>query len=55
MSVSSLNLRYCQHKPVRIVQRIIFGCAIVEPENLLVNVAVKVERFDGNIGAAVRA
>src|SRR5271157_1650847 len=46
------NLRKGRDKAVRIGQRIVLCCAVVEPECLLVYVAVKVKRFDSNIGAA---
>ena len=46
-----LDLRHCQHKPIRIIQRIIFRGAVVVPEDLLRPIAVQVEGFHGNIGS----
>ena len=43
------DLRYCQRETIRIIQRIVFGCAVVIPEYLLIHIAVKMERFDANV------
>ena len=45
------DLTHGEIKPVRIVKRIIFCGAIVVSENLLVNVSLQVERFDGDVGS----
>lgn len=49
------DLTHRQIEAVSIIQRIVLGCAIVVAEDLLRNVAVKMERFNRNIGAAKTA
>lgn len=49
------HLHHCKMEAVSIVQRIIFRGAIVEPENLLTDIAVEMERLNGNIGSAQRS
>lgn len=39
----SCDLIHRQHKAVRVVQRVVFGCAIVEAKYLLSDVAVKMK------------
>ena len=49
------DLRYCQRETVCIIQWIVFGCAVVEAECLLIHVARKMERLDRNIGSTQAA
>lgn len=49
------DLTHCQRKAVSVIQRIVFSGAVVKAEHLLRNVAVKVERLKGNIGATQAA
>jgi|SRR5271166_3142173 len=46
------HLAHGQMEAVGVIKPIIFCRAIVEPEDLLCYVAVKVKRLDGNIGSA---
>jgi hypothetical protein len=47
----TVALKQRQRKAVCIIQRVVFRGAVIEAENLLCNVAVKVEGFHCNIGA----
>jgi|SRR5271156_4563480 len=49
------HLAHRQMEPVRIIQRIILRSAIVETEDLLCDVAIKMEGLNCNIGAAQTA
>jgi hypothetical protein len=49
------NLAHDQSEAILVAQRIVFGGAIVVSENLFGHVAVKVERFHGNVGTAQRS
>jgi|SRR5271165_479291 len=46
------HLAHRQMEPIRVVQRVVFGGAIVEPEYLLRYIAIKVKWLNGYIGAA---
>jgi hypothetical protein len=48
----AVDLHHGQREAVRVIQRIIFGRPIIEPENLLRDIAVKVERFHGHVRSA---
>ena len=49
------NLHHRQMEAIRIIQRIVFRCAIVEAEDLLCDVTIKVEGLNRNIGATQTA
>lgn len=49
---SSRDLTHRQMEAVSIVNRVVFRSASVEAKHLLPDIAVKVERFNGNIGSA---
>jgi hypothetical protein len=52
---ASSNPRENKGETVGIGQRIIFGCAIVVAEHLLIEVAEKMERFDAHVGSVQSA
>ena len=47
----SCHLTHYQSEAVCVIQRVILCSAVVEPEDLLRNVAIKVERLNGNISS----
>jgi len=44
-------LRHNQREPIRVCERIILHCPVIEPECLPIHVYVKVERLYANVGA----
>jgi hypothetical protein len=52
-STASANLRHHEGEAIRVSQLVILRRAVIEPENLLVDVVTKVERLHGNVGAAL--
>src|SRR5690242_13563006 len=48
---TTYRLHHGKGETVFVGERVILRCAIVEPEHLLTDVAIKMERLDCNVGA----